>query len=306
MPIIYDSPPGPPGTVVAGYTGTYSAHTPYLTFDEWDTAATSVDTNDLVIGGTAAQQQAAVQNAIIRASSWVDRICHQVLAATNDQHRGRYLVTRWGTVKVPLANKPVLEVSNVNVGQTPSTMALVSSTGLGDVDISLYGVVEIPVGSAFSGAYGSRVGPGSRVRVTLDYVNGFPNTALAGPATAGASSLTVRSSLGIYPGTPLTVYDVMSGTEQVVVGSSFVAGSTTVPLVTPLAFAHAASISVSNLPPVVKEAAILLTTTLIQTRGNDAIVLDSMDPSQTASTSSGAKEAERLACALLGDLVRVR
>jgi hypothetical protein len=293
------------GTVVAPNIITYSSHTPYLTYDEWNTAATSVDTSNLIAGGTTAQQQQAVTNAIERASSWVDKICHMVLAATADTHQGYYRVSPQGTVRVPLPYKPILEVSNIQVGLTPSSLTLL--TDVSDVFISEHGVVEIPIVSASFSSYGNRFNSGSKLLVRLNYVNGFPNTYLTSASLASATSLVFASSLGIYPGRTLTVYDVAAGNEQVTIGSGFVAGSLTVPLVGSTAFAHAAKISVSNLPPVVKEAAILLTTTLIQTRGDDAIMLASLDPQQMSSSAAGvAKSSERIAEDILGDLVRVR
>jgi hypothetical protein len=287
---------------IAQYVTTYAAHTPYLTLAEWLAAPTAIDVSDLITGGSPAQQNQAVQDAIERASSWMDRICHQVLAATTDTHRGRYLVSRFGTVRIPLPRKPVLEVSAVSVGSTPSTMSTLTS--LADVDISPYGVIEVRVTGTYPGPSG--YWGGFRPIVGVTYVNGWPNTTLAVDAAAASSSVTVASSLGVYPGTALTIYDVTGGTEHVVVGPGFTAGSTTVPLVAPLVYAHTAGVSISNLPPVAKEAATLLTSALIQTRGDDAIVLESMDTPSKMSPAYGANaDAERLAGVLLRDLVRL-
>lgn len=293
---------------VAGFVTTYTSHTPYLTVAEWEAAPTAVDITTLFPNGTAAQNQRVLVDSIERASSWIDKICHQVLAATRDTHQGRYLVNRWGTVRIPLPRKPVLEVSAIQVGYRPS--AMVALTSLADVSISPYGVIEVPVTTSAlpmpPPGWGG-IGVGSRPTVAVTYVNGFPNTTLTADATAGATSITVASSLGVYPGTTLTIYDTAAGTEQVTVASSFVAGSTTVPLATPTAFAHTATVSVSNLPPVVKEAAVLLTSALIQTRGDDAVILDSTDAPQRVQGGYGSNaEAEYLAAELLGDLVRVR
>ena len=286
---------------------TYASHSPYITGAEWQAAPTAIDTSDLIQGGSPDQQTQAVADAIERASSWVDRICHTVLAATQDTHRGRYLVNRWGTVRIPLPRKPILEVDSVSVGFRPSSMTVL--TDLSDVDISPFGVIEVPVWGVtppYPAGLGG-VGIGSRPIVAVLYVNGWPNTTTSADAAAGDTTLTLTSSLGVYPGTMLTVYDTTGGTEHVVVGPGFVAGSLSVPLVVPLLDAHDAGISVSNLPPVVKEASILLTSALIQTRGDDAIVLDSMDEPSKVSPAYGANaDAERLATALLGDLIRAR
>ena len=288
---------------VAGFVTTYASHTPYLTTEEWLAAPTAIDITDLIQDGSRAQQNQAVQDSIERASSWVDRICHQVLAATRDTHRGTYLVNQWGAVRIPLPRKPVLEVSSIRVGSRPSNLTALSS--LADVDISQHGVITVPV-QAVALPYASS-GFGTRPIVEVIYVNGYPNSTLAADVTANASSITVASSLGIYPGTELTIYDVTAGTEHVVVAGGFVAGSPTVPLVAPLTCDHLAKVSISNLPPVVKEASILLTSALIQTRGDDAIVLESMDEPTKKQAAYGANaDAERLAAVLLADLVRVR
>lgn len=282
---------------VAAYVNTYTSRTPYLTTAEWINAPTAVDITDLIPDGTQAQQLQALTDCIARASSWIDELCFQVLAATSDVQYGRYRVNRWGTVRVPLKYKPVLEVSAVQVGYTPSQMTALSS--LADVAIYQSGVIEVPVWALTTlndvwdpGFLSS----GSRPIVQVSYVNGWPNTLTSSAATAGASTLGVTSALGIYPGTVLTVYDGAS-TEQVQVAPSYTLGALTLPLTAPLAFAHAAGVSVSSLPPKVKEAAILLTTALIQTRGNDAIILTTTEEPEKTSGEYGAS-AETIALAM--------
>ena len=304
MPIVGASPATNPSQVAPNIT-TYASRTPYLTLAEWLAAPTAIDITNLIPGGTQEMQNQAITNEIERASSWVDRICFQVLAATSDITSGRFLVNRWGAVRIPLPRKPVLEVSSVSVGSTPSTMTALSS--LADVEISPNGVITVPVYTMASPVtFGSSFGSGSRPLVTVTWVNGWPNTTLAVGTAAGVSSLTVASALGIYPGTVLTVYDVSvtGGTEQVTVSSSYVAGSTTVTLAAPTVYAHTTGISISNLPPVVKEATILLTTALIQTRGADALVLGSTEPPTGTTTSGTIGQAERLAGVMLADLRR--
>lgn len=267
-------------TQIAPYVTTYASRTPYLTVAEWKAAPTAIDTKSLLPNGTQAQQDQVIKDAVERASSMVDGYCYQVLAATQDTAFGRYRVGRDQTIRVPLPFKPVLEVSAISVGATPST--LTALTSLADVAIFPHGVIEVPLWNALAPAPYPFQGLGTRPLVSVTYVNGWPNTTLTGAVNAGGTSLTVASALGIYPGTALTIYDVTAGTEPVVVAASYVPGSTTVPLVAPLAFAHAVGVSVSNLPPRVKEATVLLASVLVQTRGDDAIVIDSIDsPGQT-------------------------
>lgn len=255
-------------SIVAPYAPTYASRTPYITLAEWLAAPTALDARSLIQGGSQTQQNQAICDAIERASSWIDGWCYQVLAATRDTTSGRYAVNRRGGVRVPLPRKPVLEVCSVSFGYRTSEMALLSS--LVDVEIGMHGVVEIPIAGAFLG----RALGGGNPLVQVTYVNGFPNTTLAAVVTAAATSITLSSVLGIYPGTALTIYDVTGGgTEQVTVSGTYVVGTAAVPLTTGLLYAHAVGVSVSNLPPDIKAAAVLLTTVLIQTRGVDAIVL---------------------------------
>lgn len=286
---------------VAANVTTYASHTPYLTLLEWQAAPTAIDTSDLVLGGSPTQEAQVVTDVIERASSMLDELCYQVLAATKDTHSGRYLVNQWGVVKVPLPRKPILEVSAVSVGSRQSGMAPLTS--LADVYISPHGVIEVPVQNVLL-PYAS-FGSGTRPIVQVTYVNGFPNTTLTAPFIATATNITVASSLGIYPGTALTIYDTTGGNDMVTVAPSFVAGSLTVPLVAPLGFAHAAGVSVSNLPPKVKQATILLTSELIAVRGNEAIVLDSIAAAMTASaTRKGSAANLDLAASIIQSLRR--
>ncbi len=265
---------------VAQYVTTYASHTPYLTVDEWKAAPTAIDTTSLLPNGTSAQQNQVIKDAVERASSMVDGYCYQVLAATSDTAFGRYRIGRDQVVRVPLPFKPVLEVSAISVGATPSMLTALSS--LADVVIFPHGVIEVPLWNGLPTLPYPFQGLGQRPLVQVTYVNGWPNTTLAAPATAGGSNVTVASALGIYPGTMLTIYDVTAGTEPVTVAPTYTPGSTTVPLTAPLAFAHTAGVSISNLPPRIKEATVLLASVLIQTRGDDAIVIDSIDsPAQT-------------------------
>jgi hypothetical protein len=211
----------------------------------------------------------------------VDGYCYQVLAATVDTEERRARVRSDGTIRFPLRYKPVIQVSKIEVGYRPSQMGELPS--LDDVAIGLNGVIEIPYVGGF-GAYGFNTSWGTSgtplVRVT--YLNGYANTVLGATVTPGATSVTLGSVLGVFPGTVLQLSDPTVGTELLTVGSAYVVGATAVPLVSPLRYAHAAGVSVSNLPPRVKQATILLAASLIRTRGSDAIVLQLLDSSQTA------------------------
>jgi hypothetical protein len=64
-----------------------------------------------------------------------------------------------------------------------------------------------------------------------------------------------------------------------------VVGSATVPLVSPLQFAHGAGTTVSALPPVIKDAVIDLAKWLVKLKGSKAVVM----PSINGRTVSGSR-----------------
>jgi hypothetical protein len=102
------------------------------------------------------------------------------------------------------------------------------------------------------------------------YVAGFVNTVCTG--VAAASTVTVESGVGILAGQTLTIYDGAK-TERVVVASTYTYGSKTVPLVTPLVHDHAAT-AISNMPTVIKEACILITTAFLKVRGDGSMTMN--------------------------------
>ena len=279
--------------------------TPYLTVAEFKAAPTDVDTTSLVPGGSQQQQDDALAAVILQASSAMDKFVHYTLGATVDtETRARVRVTRDGYVRVPVkAGIPILEVQTFQVGLVPSQMQSILSGADMWIDDN---VIHVPVMAATS--LPPRValfGPGDHVFAQWTHVNGYANTLLASPAVAGATSIVVRSQLGIYPGTYLVIYD--SGlTETVQVGSTYVPPATTIPLTSGLLFNHqTVGISVSNLPPVAKKASVLWTTGLIKTRGAAGIVLDRVgeQPSHVSSEEGGGLEDIALAESMLSTLI---
>lgn len=278
------------GPAVALYVPTYASRSPYLTSAEYQASPTGVNINQLVVHGTTQANADALKQTIARASSLADSYCYQVLAATLDTQLGRYRVNREGSIKVPLAFTPVVQVSGVQVGPTPSSMSAL--TDLSNVWVGRK-VAEIPLvnltlGSSSVSGY---------VYAAVTYVNGFANTVLSVAATAGQSTFTVDSPLGILPGMPLVIHDPAQ-TEHVVVAS--VAGNV-VTATLPLSYPHAVDVNVSALPESIKQATVLLTSALIKTRGSEAIVMQAMhgQPSKTASTEDGGMEEIDLAVGML-------
>jgi hypothetical protein len=294
--------------VSAPYAPSYAVYTNYITPAEYLAEPTGVDVSQLVPKNSSpATQTAALTRVIGRASSWADRICHQVLAATSDVQSGEYRVWTDGTIRVPVENTPLIQVTNVNVGQFAGTLA-----ALTDLSGCRLGkkVVRIPVFNAPSMMIPVTASSARRGWLFADvtYVNGYAHTVTTLAAAAGASSVTVLNPLGIFPGLPVTIYDGASGgllTEQNTVAPTYVSGNV-IPLAAPLANAHTAGVSVSAMPPFVREAVISLTSALVKTRGSDAYVMPPGPGRQTklAEMMPGAGEDIDIAFELLEPLGR--
>ena len=295
--------------VIAPYVPTYAARQSYITPGEFTEDPNGVDVSQLVAGGNAYDNAAALLGVISDGSAWVDAICHQVLGATEDVQAGRYRVNNRGIIAVQCAYSPIVAVNAVSLGPTPQTLtALTDSTGIWPNGKT----VEIPFvsnGLTPSGAYPYPSGwvNGRDVYATVTYVNGFANTTLAEPATAGTSEITVVSALGVVAGSGLGLYDG-SSTEGVTVAASYTYGSTTVPLAAPLTFAHAEGVAASALPPAVRRATKLLTAALIKTRGDEAFVMASINSEPTSQPvgEPGLAADVDIATRLLVDYIRVQ
>ncbi len=249
---------------------------PYLTLTEFKNAPTALDYGNLVVGGNQAAQDAELSNAILRASSWMDQYCNQIIGATTNTEQQRVRTKSDGTLRIHPKNFPVVALTNLLYGSTPQNLV-----DAGDCSIAWFEEQEIifpysqlPTTISSQGplSFGFPGTPGREIFVKYTYVNGYTNTTIASNSNAGATTITVQDGTGIVAGEMLTIYDGAS-TERVVVGSTYTFGSTTVPLVSATTYAHTAGVAVSALPAAVKEAAILVTSTFLKIRGDSALVL---------------------------------
>lgn len=278
---------------IAPYVATYATRQPYITVDEFLNAPTGVDPSQIKVGASSTENRAALAQQILRASGAADTICQQVLGATTDVQSGQYRVTPNGTIKVPVDYTPLVAVTAVKVGLLANSLATL--TDLSGVWPSRK-VAEIPVDAAnytvFSDTPAAQARRG-RVYAVVTYVNGYANTTLAANALAAATSVTVADGTGIVPGLPLRLYDATADLwEPVTVASTYVFGSTTVPLTSGLVNAHSAGTAISALPPAIKQAVIHLTTFYIKTRGAEAIAMEDFggEPSHSVSAEAGGIE----------------
>jgi hypothetical protein len=274
-----------PTPAIAPYVPTYATYTPYISTTEFENANTGVDTSQLVPGGTADQQQAALIDLLARASSEADRICRKPLAATTDIQSGEYRIFHDSTIRVPVDYKPIVAVTQVLVGHRMD--ALTALPYLGGLAIGPK-VVRVPVRRGVGPLLSFSPNPAAYANsghlfAQVTYVNGWAHTILGADADAADTSIDPASVVGFTPGLPFTIKDGAS-TENAVVDASYVYGSATVPLAAPLQYAHSAGATVSALPPFVKNAVIDLAKALRKASGSKAIVMGAINGQKVTGT----------------------
>jgi hypothetical protein len=269
---------------------THGLTTPYLTADEYRNAPTSIDIDNLVFNSSDPDvQQSELVNVIARASSWVDTYCNQVLGATLETESQRTRISPDGYIKFHPRYNPVVALTALQYGY-PSTN-LVTATNVANAWIEdqqvLYPYANLSTSMTSQGPlqFGFPTTSGQQCFVKYTYVNGYANTLIAS-ATAAATSLTVTNGTGIVAGLHLKIYDGMYS-ENVVVASTYTFASTTVPLTTALVYSHTAGVSISALPPAIKEATILATTAMLKIRGDASMTMGIGTMPVTDSTGVG-------------------
>jgi len=264
---------------------------PYLTLQEFKNAPTALDYGNLVVGGNQAAQDAELTNAITRASSYIDQFCNQILGATADTEQQRVRIRPDGTIRFHPKYNPIVALTAFSYGYTPLDLTTVADPSVAWIEEQevILPYAQIALNQSSQGPLGFGYPSSSRAEtfIRYSYINGWANTTTAASATAGATSLTLSDGLGITAGSSLRIYDGASS-ELVTVASSYTFGSTTVPLTAAIAYAHAAGISVSNLPAAIKEAAILMTSAYLKIRGDASMVMDITNtPTNQITGSSG-------------------
>ena len=303
---------GDPGATAPNFTSpATTSHVdvvPYISCQEFIEEPTAVDVTELTPGATAAVNLQQLANVIARASGWANTICGQILAATPDtQMASRLYVRRDGTVWVPCDFWPIRQVDSFLAGPTPSTLAAV--TGTADIWLAGDKVLVVPVfGISPSGPSPMPFGgiqPGTRVYARWTYWNGWFHSTLAGAVAAGAVTLPLTTALpASAAGATMTIVD--SALEETVQVASTFTGGTALPLAAPCVNAHTPgalpnSITVTELPPNVRQAVVNLTSALIKVRGTEAEVMEDVgqQPSKTALIESGGLDDYQVAVDLL-------
>jgi hypothetical protein len=183
-------------------------------------------------------------------------------------------------------------VTELRVGSQPTNLVSVNDVSLGWVENQSFIYPYFASNTSFSSqgslGFGLPARPRSTVFCHYSYIAGFFNDTLGANSLAAATSITVNEPTGLTVGTKITIYDGAE-TENVTVASNYVFGSTTVPLSSPTQYAHASGISVSALPPAIKQAAILVTTAMIKVRGDNSLTM-AVISSPTSPNTGAAKD----------------
>ena len=248
---------------------------PYLSVAEYKNAPTSIDYDNLVVGGNANAQDAELERVILRASSFMDEYLNQNLVANRQTETQRTRFTPQGYISLHPNQSPVIALESFYYGPTPGLI-----TALTDCSTAWFENQQliIPISSmalnwssqgplAFGGG-----SPTQQIFTKYTYVAGFVNNPIVS-ATAGASSLVVERSTGIVAGQLLRIIDG-ANSETVYVSSSYTYGNTTVTLAAPLTFSHTAGSVISNMPNAIKQACILITTAFIKVRGDNSLTMN--------------------------------
>lgn len=267
---------------------THLFSTPYITSTEYRNAPTSIDIDNLVFNSIDPDaQENELTNVIARASSWIDTFCNQVLSATHETENQRTRISSDGYIKFHPRYNPIIALTAFSYGYPSTNMITVSDVSSAWVEDQQ--ILFPYANSAYSTSqgplqFGYPTGSGGQVYIKYTYVTGYVNS-LINTAVATQSTLTVTNADGIIAGLEMKIYDGIYS-ENVTVASTYTFGSNTVPLTSPLLYSHTAGVSISALPPAIKEAAILVTTAFLKVRGDNSLVMGvGTQPSQTVEGS---------------------
>lgn len=247
----------------------------YITAQEYKNAPTSIDYDNLVVGGNAAAQDAELTNVILRASSYMNEYFNQNLNASTYTETQRTRFTSEGYVALHPNNDPIIALTNFQYGTTPNNLVTLTDPSIAWFEEQQIIIPLSNMATSYSSqgplAFGGYGIPRQQIYCKYTYDSGFVNNPIA-TATAGQTSLTVKDATGILAGDIFRIYDGAS-TETVTVSSNYTYGSTTVPLTSALVYSHASGVTLGNLPNAIKQACIMLTTAFIKIRGDSSMTM---------------------------------
>lgn len=285
--------------MAVGITPDTLQESPYLTVQEYKDAPTSIDYNNLVVGGNQAAQDAELANVILRASSYMNEYLNQSLVADSYTETQRVRVNGQGMIALHPNNSPIISLSSFEYGADPNNLVALPdcSTAWFEAQQLIIPLSNLGLNYSSQGPLGFGFGysPRQQLFTQYTYVSGFVNTTIA-TATAAATSLTVADGTGIIAGQQYRIYDG-SKSERITVASTYTNGSTTVPLTSALAYSHAAGVAIGNLPNAIKEACILITTAFLKVRGDNSMTMN-LTTQPTTNIGNNARYSGDIALAL--------
>jgi hypothetical protein len=258
--------------MAVGITPDISNENPYISVAEYKNAPTAINYDMLVVGGNAAAQDAELREVILRASSYMNEYLNQNLVATQytETQRIRYSASG-GYYALHPYNAPIVSLSAFYYGANPNQL-----NELQDCSVAWFEGQQIIIPGNQIGwnwtsqgplQFGGSIGQSNWTFTKYTYIAGFANAQIAVPTVLGANTLTVLNPQGILAGEQYRIFDGQR-TESVIVDSSYVYGSTTVPLISPMNYDHGTGAVFSNMPTAIKQACILITTAFIKMRGD--------------------------------------
>ena len=234
---------------------------PYVSAAAFKAHPTYLDLDDLRSGSNLdSDQTAELVNLLLMASDWADNRAGQNLGAHTVVQNCTARFDRGGNLRIHPDNTPVLSVSSIAYGYTPTALTTVSSPSLWLEDSRVI-ISSFAGGGPWSGSlqFGSPVA-GGEVFVQLTYTAGWVATQLTASATSGATTLTVADPTGIVPGQSYRIWEP-GCEEDVTVSTSWVPPAAATPIVpvsvtlaTPTTFAHTAGQDFSGMPSDVRLA----------------------------------------------------
>jgi hypothetical protein len=260
---------------------------PYLTRDQYRCTPNPVDTQNLIRGGSQADQDAELDRLILEASGWCDNAAEQPLTAqlsTEGLRAAVQLDSSFGRVlRLHPRQSPVMAVTGVSFGVDAghlTTLNDLSSVWVEDQSVIV--PLQATLAAGWSGPLqfgGARAG--SRVFVSMSYVAGYAVAQLRTAALAGDAVLQVTDATGFVPGQRFRVEQGGEPTGQgstqtslvqatpVVLSADTVAG--TVTLTAPIGSAFAAGAAVTAMPAEVQQACVYVVTALLKARGSGSL-----------------------------------
>jgi hypothetical protein len=261
--------------MAVGITPDTTTENPYISVAEYKNAPTALSLSTLVVNGNQNAQDAELASVILRASSYMNEYFNANLVADEytETQRIRYSQSS-GYFALHPNNSPIISLSSFEYGSNPNALYALSDCSKVWFEGQQIIIPNPLLGFNWSSqgplAFGS-VSPVGWTFTKYTYVAGYVNTTIE-TADLGDTSVTVIDPTGILPGQRYRIADGAKS-EWVMVSDNYVYGSSTVELQSALIFGHDAGATFYNMPNVIKEACILITSAFIKMRGDTSTTM---------------------------------